>query len=101
MVARHREEREVEALEELSGQLELRSATAVGEVARHHEDFGSKPRNQPAQGRERLGGCTAPEMEIRDMEDPSGHCSAKNLGRIKPSHTWCCAAVDRAVILVR
>ena len=73
MVSRNREERETDALEQLAGPLELRPATAVREVARDDEDLGIQPGNQLAQGREWLGRRTASEMEIRDVENPSGH----------------------------
>ena len=73
MVSRNREKSETKALEQLASPLELGAATAMCEVARDHEDLGSQLRYLLAQGHEWLGRRTASEMEIRDVENPSGH----------------------------
>ena len=73
MVPRNREKWETEALEELTGPLELGAPTAMCEVASDYEDLRSEPWNQFAQSREWLGRRTASEMKIRDVENPSGH----------------------------
>ncbi len=73
MVPRHREEWETQAVEQLASVLELRTATAVSQIARDHEDLRSQLRYQPAQSRDSLRRLTASEVEIRDVKNPSGH----------------------------
>ena len=81
MVPRNREKRESEALEQLVGALELCSPTPVREVARDYEDLWSQSRDQLAQRGERLGRRTSSEMEISDVENPSGHRWRESVSR--------------------
>jgi hypothetical protein len=73
MVPRNGEEWQTDALEQLASPLELRPATAVREVARDDEYLGIQSGNQLAQGHEWLGLRAAPEMEIRNVQNLSGH----------------------------
>ena len=100
VVPRNREKREGETLEQLVGALELFPATPVREVARDDHDLGSQSRDQLLQRCERLGRRTSPEMQIRDVENPSVHRWRESVGRGCSDYTLCRAA-SRAVILVR
>ena len=73
MVPRNGEEWQTEAFEQLADPFELRPATAVREVARDDEDLGIQPGKQRTQGREWLRLRATPEVEIRDVKNPSGH----------------------------
>jgi hypothetical protein len=88
MVPRHREEWEAQAIEQLASVLELRTATAVRQIASNHEDLRSQLRYQLAQSRDWLGRRTASEMEIRAVENPTGHQPVDDSEELDPPTRW-------------
>jgi hypothetical protein len=65
------EEWDTDPLEQLASTFELGPTPAVRQVAGDHEDLRGQLGHQLTQSRERLGHGVVPEMEIRDVENPS------------------------------
>lgn len=73
VVSRHGEDRRAERAEELGCALELVGSPAVGEIAGRDDQLGCQLTGEIPQRRDWFGRLSAPDVQVRDVENPCCH----------------------------